>query len=107
MKIVAPGVRPRVRVLAVPVPGPTSPTPQAYPTPEPQVRIWVEDNGIGIPKRAQERIFKLFQRLDPKYEGDGVGLPIVRKAVERMGGTVGLESEPGQGSRFWLELKPV
>ncbi len=71
----------------------------------PTVRLWFADNGIGIPKEAQERIFKMFQRLDKSYDGTGVGLTVVRKAVEKMGGKVGLESEPGRGSRFWIELK--
>ena len=69
------------------------------------VRLWFADNGVGIPKDAQERIFKMFQRLDKSYDGTGVGLTVVRKAVEKMGGRVGLESEPGQGSRFWVELR--
>ena len=47
----------------------------------------------------------MFQRLDRSYDGTGVGLTVVRKAVEKMGGRVGLESEPGRGSRFWVELK--
>ena len=47
----------------------------------------------------------MFQRLDKSYDGTGVGLTVVRKAVEKMGGKVGLESEPGRGSRFWVELK--
>jgi signal transduction histidine kinase len=47
----------------------------------------------------------MFQRLDKSYDGTGVGLTVVRKAVEKMGGKVGLESEPGRGSRFWLELR--
>ena len=70
------------------------------------VRLWVEDNGIGIDKAAQSRVFGMFQRLHPTsaYEGTGIGLAIVRRAVERMGGTVGLESEPNKGSRFWVEL---
>jgi signal transduction histidine kinase len=49
----------------------------------------------------------MFQRLDKSYDGTGVGLTVVRKAVEKMGGKVGLESELGRGSRFWLELKAV
>ncbi|HKX60544.1 MAG TPA: ATP-binding protein, partial [Verrucomicrobiae bacterium] len=60
---------------------------------------------IGIEKSAHEKIFQIFYRLQNKYEGTGIGLAIVRKASERMGGTVGLESEPGQGSTFWLELQ--
>ena len=71
------------------------------------VRLWFEDNGIGIPKEAQQRIFGMFQRLNPTqdFEGTGIGLTIVRKAVERMGGQSGVESAPGVGSRFWIELK--
>jgi signal transduction histidine kinase len=70
------------------------------------VRISVEDNGIGIPAKYRDRIFGLFERLDSdnEYPGTGVGLAIVQKAVERMGGKVGVESEPGKGSCFWVEL---
>jgi PAS domain S-box-containing protein len=72
-----------------------------------QVRLWFEDNGIGIPKEAQERVFGLFQRVhaEKDFPGTGVGLTIVRKAVERMGGEAGVESEPGNGSRFWVQLQ--
>jgi signal transduction histidine kinase len=71
------------------------------------VRLWFEDNGIGIPPSGVERIFKMFQRLHPVgvYEGTGIGLAIIRKAVDRMGGQVGVESEVGKGSRFWVELQ--
>ena len=82
-------------------PSPLAPEPATLPT----VRLWFADNGIGIPREAQERIFKMFQRLDKSYDGTGVGLTVVRKAVEKMGGKVGFESEPGRGSRFWVELK--
>jgi signal transduction histidine kinase len=70
------------------------------------VRIWVEDNGIGIAREHHEKIFGLFQRLHRQeaYPGTGVGLALVRKGAERMGGRVGVESQPGQGSRFWVEL---
>ena len=70
------------------------------------VRVWVEDNGIGIAPEHQGRIFGLFERLHsgPAYSGTGVGLAIVRKGVERMGGRVGVESKVGKGSRFWVEL---
>jgi PAS domain S-box-containing protein len=70
------------------------------------VRLWFEDNGVGIDKAAQPVIFDMFRRAHnkPQYEGSGLGLAIVRKAIERMGGKVGVESEPGKGSRFWIEL---
>jgi len=71
------------------------------------VRLWFEDNGIGIRKDLSERIFRMFERINAPQEfaGTGMGLTIVRKAVERMGGSVGVESEPGKGSRFWIELQ--
>jgi len=70
------------------------------------VRLWIEDNGIGISPEYQDRVFGLFQRLNPveSFPGTGVGLAIVRRAMERMGGSSGVESTPGQGSRFWVEL---
>jgi signal transduction histidine kinase len=70
------------------------------------VRIWVEDNGIGIAPEHHERIFGLFHRLPDaqKYPGTGVGLALVRKGAERMNGRAGVESTPGTGSRFWIEL---
>jgi PAS domain S-box-containing protein len=92
VKFVPRGVAPRVRIRTEPVDG--------------QVRLWVEDNGIGIDPAAQRRLFALFERVHSgtNYRGTGIGLAIVRKAVERMGGTAGVESEPGKGSRFWLQL---
>ena len=69
------------------------------------VRLWFEDNGIGIRKDCQGRIFAMFQRINKDYEGTGIGLALVKKVVERMGGKVGVESELGRGSRFWVELK--
>ncbi len=71
-----------------------------------KVRLWFEDNGIGIAPEHQEQIFDLFKRLHrpDEYPGTGVGLAIVRKAAARMGGKVGLESKTGTGSRFWVEL---
>jgi signal transduction histidine kinase len=72
----------------------------------PMVRICIQDNGIGIDPRFHEQIFKIFERLHPKetYAGTGIGLAIVKKGVQRMGGRVGVESEPGKGSMFWIEL---
>jgi PAS domain S-box-containing protein len=70
------------------------------------VRLWVEDNGIGVPEEHYEKIFGLFQRLHDAhaYPGTGIGLALVRKGAERMGGRAGVESQPGQGSRFWVDL---
>jgi signal transduction histidine kinase len=67
----------------------------------------VEDNGIGIAAEHRERIFDVFERLHSSetYPGTGIGLAIVRKGLERMSGKVGVESEVGQGSRFWVELR--
>jgi PAS domain S-box-containing protein len=93
VKFVAPGKAPHVRVRAE--------------TRGAMVRLWFEDNGIGIPAEYEEKIFGMFQRLSEDYEGTGIGLALVRKVIERMGGAVGVESEPGKGSRFWLDLKSV
>lgn len=90
IKFVRPGIKPKVLIRAE--------------RKGERVRVWFEDNGIGISPEYLDRIFHLFQRLNRDYEGTGIGLSIVRKAVERMGGSVGVESEPGQGSRFWIEL---
>jgi PAS domain S-box-containing protein len=92
VKFVALGVRPQVRVWA-----------------EGRgqfVRLWLEDNGIGIAPEHRGRIFKVFERLhgEESYPGTGIGLAIVRKGVERTGGRVGVESEFGRGSRFWIDL---
>lgn len=93
VKFVAQGVPPVVKVFAETLNG--------------HVRVWVEDNGIGIAPRDKDRIFRLFERVHTasEYSGTGIGLTIARKAIERMGGHIGVESELGQGSRFWIELK--
>jgi signal transduction histidine kinase len=92
VKFVPAGVTPRVRVRAEEHGG--------------RLRLWVEDNGIGIAPEHQKRLFRIFERLhgSDEYPGTGVGLAIVRRGVERMGGHVGLESAPGVGSRFYIEL---
>lgn len=71
-----------------------------------RVRIWVEDNGIGIDPAHHKKVFGIFERVGnvKAHEGTGIGLAIVARAVQRMGGQYGLESALGQGSRFWIEL---
>jgi|GEM_PF-1567303 len=92
VKFVAPGRKPYVRVWTEAVGD--------------QIRLLVRDNGIGIPREWQARIFGMFERMHPAshYDGTGIGLTIVRKAAERMGGLVGVDSEPGEGSTFWIQL---
>jgi signal transduction histidine kinase len=96
VKFVKPGTRPQIRIWTE--------------LRGERVWLWVEDNGIGIKPEYQKRIFGIFERVhsEGKYEGTGIGLAIVRKAVERMGGSVGIESDGVNGSRFWVQLdKPV
>ena len=71
-----------------------------------RMELLVEDNGIGIKERYREKIFRVFQRLHASsvYEGTGIGLAIVRKAAAHLGGTVRVESAPGEGSTFIVSL---
>ena len=93
VKFVAPGTLPRVKIY-----------PESLNS---QVRIWFEDNGIGVAPANHARLFRMFERIHAahEFEGTGIGLAIVRKAVERMGGRAGLESVLGQGSKFWIQLE--
>jgi signal transduction histidine kinase len=96
LKFVAPGVAPRVTIKAR--------------EEGDMIIVRVTDNGIGIPAVYQDRIFRVFERLETsrQYPGTGVGLAIVAKAVERLGGRIGVESTPGTGSTFWFTLrKPI
>lgn len=95
VKFVKPGETPRVKVYPGDING--------------SVQICFEDNGIGIAPENQQRIFNIFERIhhDREYEGTGIGLSIVKKTVERMGGDVGVESRLGQGSKFWIKLQPI
>lgn len=69
------------------------------------IRFWVRDNGNGLSPEAQANLFTEFNRLDPsRAEGHGLGLSIVRRIIEKLGGQVGVESEVGQGSLFYFEL---
>jgi signal transduction histidine kinase len=102
VKFVKPGTVPHVRIWAEIR---SSSSASSLGSRQSVVRLWFEDNGIGIPQEYQERVFGMFQQLDKSYEGTGIGLALVRKTAERMDGKVGVESEPGKGSRFWLEFK--
>jgi len=68
--------------------------------------LWVRDNGIGFDMEHHEEIFDIFQRLNVAndYPGTGIGLAIVRKAMDRMGGRAWAESKPGAGATFYLEI---
>jgi PAS domain S-box-containing protein len=71
------------------------------------VRITIRDNGVGIAPEHHQRVFQIFERLNctEAYPGTGVGLAIVKMAVHRMNGRLGVESESGRGSCFWIELR--
>ena len=68
------------------------------------LRFWVQDNGCGIKLEEQANLFKPFNRLRRREKGHGLGLSIVRRIVEKMGGQTGVESIPGGGSRFYFTL---
>jgi light-regulated signal transduction histidine kinase (bacteriophytochrome) len=92
LKFVPPGRQPRIRLSAARRDG--------------QWELGVEDNGLGLKSEYAERIFKPFQRLHSRgeYEGTGIGLAICKKAVERHGGAIWVESELGQGAHFKFTL---
>jgi signal transduction histidine kinase len=69
------------------------------------VRIWFEDNGIGIASEFQPSLFHIFQRGSDKFPGSGLGLAMAKSVIERMDGEIGVESVPNQGSRFWIEAR--
>lgn len=93
VKFVPAGTRPTIRVWAEPRGD--------------RVRIFVKDNGIGIAPEEHQKIFGIFHQATKGYEGTGIGLAIVKKAAERMNGTVGLESRVGEGTTFWVEFQRV
>ena len=92
MKFVQPGIQPKVKIYAE--------------EQQDSIQLSILDNGIGIAPEHQERIFRVFERLHGVeiYPGTGIGLAIVRKGLERMGGRAGVESQSGTGSRFWIAL---
>ena len=91
MKFVAPGVKPRIEISAQADNG--------------RVIISFVDNGVGIPPEARERVFGMFERFHLEHPGTGIGLPIVQRAVERLQGSLGVETAAGgAGTRFWVDL---
>jgi len=92
MKFCKPGQRPEIEVDAI--------------EQEDSIRLTIQDNGIGIAPEHHQQVFGIFNRLHKvgEYPGTGVGLAIVQKAIDRMGGKVGVESEEGRDSTFWIEL---
>jgi signal transduction histidine kinase len=68
--------------------------------------FYVRDNGIGINLRYREKIFGLFERLhtSEEYQGTGIGLAVVKKCTDKLGGSIRLESKPGEGSTFFVTL---
>jgi signal transduction histidine kinase len=91
LKFVKPGQSPKISVRAEQNEG--------------LAKIFVEDEGIGIARHLQDRLFGIFQRGSNAQDGTGIGLAMVRIAAARMGGRVGVISEEGKGSWFWIELK--
>jgi len=92
VKFVRPGEKPNVQIWSEPHEG--------------FLRVFVRDNGIGIEPREQGKLFRMFQRVDPKsgFDGTGIGLSIVKSAVEKMGGTVDVVSDGINGSAFCVDL---
>jgi signal transduction histidine kinase len=113
VKFVPPGIKPCIRIWSEAIAADRAPSSASstvaapvHSSPRSFIRLVFQDNGIGIAPQDHARIFSIFTRVhsEKEYEGTGIGLSIVKKAVERMGGSVGLESEVGKGSRFWIEL---
>ena len=89
-KFVSPGKKAKIDIWAETAPS--------------KVKLFFKDNGIGMSKHNLHRIFEIFHRVGRGNDGTGIGLAIVRKAAQKMGGSAGVESELGKGSLFWLDL---
>ncbi len=126
LKFVTPGIQPRVRISAQEVstltpqemrphfplhPSGHATNPATMPghdaNPRPWIQIFIDDNGIGVTAESGRRIFGIFERgaSSTGYQGTGIGLAIVARAMQRMGGHCGVAEGADGGSRFWLALK--
>jgi light-regulated signal transduction histidine kinase (bacteriophytochrome) len=105
LKFHRPGITPTINVSAEVVTEQEGAAPSPY-APQSYCRLSVQDNGIGFDEKYLDRIFTVFQRLHGRndYEGSGIGLAVVRKIVERHGGTITARSVPGLGSTFFVIL---
>jgi signal transduction histidine kinase len=90
VKFVSPGTKPQVEVWSQ--------------RENASIRLIVHDHGIGVPTASGDKIFRTFERAHEGYPGTGIGLALVKRAVERMEGSVGFDSKAGEGSSFWVEL---
>jgi len=79
---------------------------RTYQIDDDMVRVEIEDNGIGVDEEYYEQIFTMFKRLHSRtrYEGSGIGLAVCKKIVNRLGGDIGVKSNPGEGATFWFTL---
>jgi PAS domain S-box-containing protein len=96
LKFVHPGIAPHIQVWSEPNP--------------PFVRLFIQDNGLGISPEHHEQVFGIFHRLhsdEKQFPGTGVGLAVVRKGMERMGGQVGIKPEVTSGTCFYLDFHPA
>ena len=99
-----------ISVGAPPAAAPDLPTADVQAPPPDRVRLAVRDSGIGINAGDLAKLFTPFERLGAAYgpiKGTGLGLAVSKQLVEAMGGTIGVESVPGVGSTFWVELPPA
>lgn len=67
-------------------------------------RVWVQDNGVGVPPESRDRMFRPFVRADKSVPGSGIGLATSKRIIDSHGGRIGMDSNPGEGTTVWFEL---